>query len=288
MPGVSNQSEVVPKAAGSQCKSWDSKSSEVSRVLKEGMGFDLVFVVLLTLSVAYILNKAKRDRKTWEIRRIPGLDAIEEGIGRATEMDRPVFYLPGSGGFEEPQLLASMAVLAEVARMTARYDTRLIVCVPYSGVYPVMQEIVRQAYVAEGKADSFRTDDVRWFSDHYFGYALGIVGLMFKEQVATNIMIGNFAFDALMYAEAANQAGAIQVGGTAAITQIPFFVAACDYALIGDEMYAAAAYLTKDPVRIATIVAEDWGKFFVAGLVALGALLQSLGAVESLNNILNR
>ena len=197
-------------------------------MLKEGMGFDFVFVVLLTLSVAYILNRAKQGHKGWDIRRIPGLDAIEEGIGRATEMNRPVFYLPGSGGFDEPQLLASMAVLSEVAKMTARYDTRLIVCVPYSGVYPIMQEIVRQAYVSEGKAESFRPDDVRWFSDHYFGYALGIVGLMFKEPVATNIMIGNFAFDALMYAEAANQAGAIQVGGTAAITQIPFFVAACD------------------------------------------------------------
>ena len=110
---------------------------------------------------------------------------------------------------------------------------------------------------------------------------------MFKEQVATNIMIGDFAFDALMYAEAGNQAGAIQVGGTAAITQIPFFVAACDYALIGEEIYAAAAYLTKDPVRIATIVAEDWAKFFVAGLLVLGAVLKTFGGLEVINSILN-
>ena len=53
-------------------------------MLKEGMGFDFVFVVLLTLSVAYILNRAKQGHKGWDIRRIPGLDAIEEGIGRAT------------------------------------------------------------------------------------------------------------------------------------------------------------------------------------------------------------
>ncbi len=90
-----------------------------------------------------------------------------------------------------------------------------------------------------------------------------------------------------MYAEAGNQAGAIQVGGTAAITQIPFFVAACDYALIGEEIYAAAAYLTKDPVRIATIVAEDWAKFFVAGLLVLGAVLKTFGGLEVINSILN-
>ena len=96
-----------------------------------------------------------------------------------------------------------------------------------------------------------------------------------------------FAFDALMYAEAGNQVGAIQVGGTAAITQIPFFVAACDYALIGEEIYAAAAYLTKDPIRVATIVAQDWGKFFVTGLLVVGVLLQTFGGVEILNSILN-
>ncbi len=256
-------------------------------MLNEGMGFDLLFILSLIVCVVYIMGKTKKKGAMWNIRRIPGLDAIEEGVGRATEMDRPVFYLPGAGGFDQPQLLASMAVLSEVAKMTARYDTRLIVCVPYSGVYPVIQEIVKQAYASEGKSENYRPDDVRWFSDHYYGYALGIIALMFKEQVATNIMIGDFAFDALMYAEAGNQAGAIQVGGTAAITQIPFFVAACDYALIGEEIYAAAAYLTKDPVRIATIVAEDWAKFFVAGLLVLGAVLKTFGGLEVLNSILN-
>jgi hypothetical protein len=258
----------------------------VKTVFADGMIVDFFLIALLMIGVAYAMNKVKSRETRWEIRRIAGLDAIEEGIGRATEMNRPVFYLPGSGGFSDPQLMASMAVLSEVAKITARYDTRLIVCVPQSQVYPVIQEIVRQSYVTEGKIDNFRADDVRWFSDHYFGYALAIIALMFREKVATNIMIGSFAFDALMYAEAANQAGAIQVGGTAAITQVPFFVAACDYALIGEEIYAAAAYLTKDPIRVATIVAEDWAKFLVTGLLILGAILQTAGKSEGLTQLL--
>ena len=252
----------------------------------KGMAVDFCLIALLMLAVGYALKRTKEQKARWEIRKIPGLDAIQEGIGRATEMNRPVFYLPGSGTFTDPQLLASMAVLSEVAKITARYETRLIVCVPMSSVYPVIEEIVRQSYVSEGKVDSYRSDDVRWFSDHYFGYAIAIIGLMFKEKVATNIMMGTFAFDALMYAEAGNQAGAIQVGGTAATTQIPFFVAACDYALIGEEIYAAAAYLTKDPVRVATIVAEDWAKFLVTGLVIVGAILQTMGKAAGLKALL--
>ena len=254
----------------------------------KGMAVDFCLIALLMLGVWYALRVTRAHKGKWQIRRIAGLDAIEEGIGRATEMNRPVFYLPGSGSFSDPQLLASMAVLSEVAKVTARYETRLIVCVPMSQVYPVIEEIVRQAYTSEGKLDRFRSEDVRWFSDHYFGYAIAIIGLMFKEKVATNIMLGTFAFDALMYAEAANQVGAIQIGGTAAPTQIPFFVAACDYALIGEEIYAAAAYLTKDPVRVATIVAEDWAKFLVTALVLVGAVLQTMGSAAGLKNLLTK
>ena len=64
-------------------------------------------------------------------------------------------------------------------------------------------------------------------------------------------------------------------------------MAACDYALIGEEIFAATAYLTKDPIRVATIVAEDWGKFAVAGLVIIGAILKTFNAVEVLNRLLN-
>jgi len=254
-------------------------------VFAKGMAFDFFLVFFLNLAVVYALRICKKNPRT--IRKIPGLDAIEEGIGRATEMDKPVLYLPGFGDFSDPQTLASIAVLSEVSKISARYDTRLTVAVQLAYLHPMMQEVVKLGYASQGKVDRFRPDEVRWFSDHYFGYAIAVIGLMFRERVATTIMIGNFAFDALMYAEAGNQAGAIQIGGTANTTQIPFFVAACDYALIGEEIFAAAAYLTKDPVRVATIVAEDWGKFVVAGLVILGVILKTFNALEGLNKLLN-
>ncbi|MGI6643499.1 MAG: DUF6754 domain-containing protein [Bacillota bacterium] len=250
-----------------------------------GMAVDFLLVLFLNLAVVYVVQKSKAG-SDYTIRKIPGLDAIEEGVGRATEMNRPVLYLPGYADFTDPQTLASMAVLSEVAKVTARYDTRLIVPVNYAYVHPVMSEVVRQAYVSQGQTHSFKPDDVMWFSDHYYGYAIAVIELMFREKVATTVMFGNFAFDALMYAEAGNQAGAIQIGGTASTAQIPFFVAACDYAIIGEEIYAAAAYITKDPVRVATIVVEDWAKFAATALIVIGVILQSLGSVDVINSIL--
>lgn len=251
----------------------------------KGMTVDFLLILFLTVAVLFALWRSRNNPRT--IRRIPGLDAIEEGVGRATEMNKPVLYLPGFGDLSDPQTLASMAVLSEVSKATARYDARLIVADQISYLQPMFEAVVKSGYASQGKLDSFKPEEIRWFSDHYFGYAIAVIGLMFRERVATTVMIGNFAFDALMYAEAGSQAGAIQIGGTANTTQIPFFVAACDYALIGEEIYAAAAYLTKDPVRVATIVAEDWGKWVVAGLVILGAILNTAGAVAGLNKFLN-
>ena len=37
-----------------------------------------------------------------------------------------------------------------------------------------------------------------------------------------------------------NAAGAIQIAGTDAVTQLPFFITTCDYTLIGEELYAAS------------------------------------------------
>ncbi len=250
----------------------------------EGMIVDFILVFAMIVAVFYTVRKSST--KTWNIRKIAGLEAIDEAVGRATETNRMVLYLPGYGGLSDPQTLASLGVLSEVAKATARYDTNLTVAVEYANLVPVFEEVVRTGYLTEGKIDSFRTENIRWFSDHYYGYAIAVIGMIYKERPAAMVLMGNFAFDALMYAEAGAQVGAIQIGGTANTTQIPFFVAACDYALIGEEIFAAAAYLTQEPNRVATIVVEDWGKFLVTGLVLLGSVLATFSAADWLNKLL--
>jgi hypothetical protein len=254
-------------------------------VFNEGMGFDFLWSLAILLCVSLVLRQTTQGRASWEIRRVQGLDAIDEAIGRATEMNRPVMYLPGYTGLSSPQTLASMTVLSEVAKKTAQYDCRLIVPVQYPEIHSVLHEVIRQSYIETGHPDRFRSDDVMWFSNHYFGYAIGVIGIMNKEQIGANIMVGSFAFDALMYGEAASQVGAIQIGGTDG--PITDFVVTCDYTLIGEEMYAAAAYLSKDPKRISSIVVEDWFKYVVTAVVILGSLLNTIGKVDVLSRILD-
>ena len=59
--------------------------------------------------------------------------------------------------------------------------------------------------------------------------------------------MGKFFAESLLFAETGNSIGAIQIAGTGSQTQIPFFVTACDYTLMGEEFFAASAYLSKEP-----------------------------------------
>jgi hypothetical protein len=71
--------------------------------------------------------------------------------------------------------------------------------------------------------------------------------------------------------------GAVQVAGTDSITQLPFFITACDYTLMGEELYAASAYLSKEPMLLGSLRGQDWGKLLVIASLLVGAVLRLLG-----------
>ena len=72
-----------------------------------------------------------------------------------------------------------------------------------------------------------------------------------------------------------NGIGAIQIAGTASQAQIPFFVTACDYTLMGEEYFAASAYLSKKPELIGGVKAQDTVKLMLIGLVLIALVLRA-------------
>jgi Na+-translocating ferredoxin:NAD+ oxidoreductase RnfE subunit len=103
------------------------------------------------------------------------------------------------------------------------------------------------------------------------------MGTMVRERVAANIMLGGFWAESLIMAEAASDIGAIQIAGTARLTQIPFFVVACDYVLIGEELFAASAIASGNPIKLGSIAGQDIGKLIAVALILVGSILESAG-----------
>ncbi|MCX6999011.1 MAG: hypothetical protein NT106_01745 [Candidatus Sumerlaeota bacterium] len=222
----------------------------------------LLYISAFLLMFLFLLRRARKGKSLF-FRQIPGLKALDEAIGRATEMGKPVLYVPGIDDIDEIQTLASLNILPYVAEKTAQYQIPLIVPTRASIVLSIAEEIVRQSYILAGKPEDFNRNNIRYLSDEQFAFTAAVGGIMLREKPATNIYMGSFYSESLVLAETGFASGAIQIAGTATIAQLPFFIAACDYTIIGEEFYAASAYLSREPSLLAGIKAADFLKIFI-------------------------
>ncbi len=240
-----------------------------------GTRFLLVFTIVTGALVLWMMSYVRSGRFLPQVRHINGLDAIEEAIGRATEMGRPVHFSPGIAGVTDqsaPQTMAAMEILAYTTELVAKYNTEMVVSIRTPDLFPIAQEVTRQRFLAAGKPDMFKETTVQFFSSDQFAYSASCMGFITREHVAANILMGAFWAESLLIAEAGARAGAIQVAGTANLHQIPFFVAACDYTLIGEELFAGGAYLSQDKLKLGSMAGQDYLKVISLALLLLGAL----------------
>jgi hypothetical protein len=238
----------------------------------------LLLVAFCCAAILVYITVARRKRGKVFVRRIPALDAFDEAIGRATEMGKSVLYIAGGLDIDDPQTVASMNILARVAERVATYGTRLLMPCCRAMQMSMARETVKESYLRVGKPDDYKEDNIRYLTDDQFGFVAGVDGIMMRERPAANFYLGAFYAESLIFAETGFSTGAIQIAGTAMIDQLPFFVAACDYTLIGEELYAAGASLSEDPVQLGTIKGQDLAKALFLGIIIVGVVFSLIGS----------
>lgn len=234
----------------------------------------LFFVLLVSGAIMFYINKAKSGAEIY-VRKIAGIDAVDEAVGRATEMGRKIFFIPGIQDMNDVQTIAGIAILGRVGELAAQYETWLEVPVSKSLVMVTARETLKEAYTKVGRPDAFNQDQVHYLTDDQFGYAAAIDGMVVREKPATIFYMGAFFAESLILAETGNAAGAIQIAGTAMPSQLPFFVASCDYTLLGEELFAASAYLSKEPRQLGSLKGQDFGKLIFMAAIVVGVLIET-------------
>lgn len=253
--------------------------------IASGRVLGLLFIV--TLFILVILHI--RMKKQLYVRRVPGLDAIEDAIGRATEMRKPVVASYGIGGLTYSTVVG-LTILSHVARLCAKTNTRIIV--PTGGgdsslvTRPIAQDIVKQAYIAEGRPESYTDDDLPFFSGQQYAYTGGYIGVLQRTRPGVLVMTGSHASETLNIAETANWVGAIVITSAGSVGYAAFLSCASDYCLIGEEAPAAGAYLSDDPSQRASIRCQDIFKGVALTLLISGLVLLALGNSVIVNLLL--
>jgi hypothetical protein len=238
---------------------------------------NLTLAVVFGSVVFFAINKAKR--KEIFLRRIAGLEAVDEAIGRATELGKPVLYLTGAHDMNDPSTIAAAVILGRVAKRAASYETDLLVPHREPITMAVCQEITKQAYLEAGKPDLFKEDANFFITSDQFSYTAAVDGIMLRKKPAANFFMGSYFAESLLLTETGASTGAIQIAGTDSDHQLPFFVTTCDYTLIGEELYAASAYLSKEPIQIGTLRGQDLGKAFILAVIGVGTAVATIGVM---------
>ena len=245
---------------------------------------NFIFAVAYSAVVLIFISMARKNQGMY-IRKIAGLDAVEEALGRATEMGKAVYFVHGLRTMGEVSTIAAVGILGKIAQRTAQYETTLKVMNYDPIVYAVSQEVVRESYLDAGRPDAFNEDNVMFVADKQFSYAVAVNGQLVRERPATVFLMGYFYAESLLFAETGGEIGAIQIAGTDAYTQLPFFITTCDYTLMGEELYAASAYLAREPKLLGSLKGQDMGKAFLIITLVLGTILEVVG-IEWLSKLL--
>ena len=214
------------------------------------------------------------------IRRIPGIDAIEGAIGRCAEQGRPVVFTTALTGVG-PVLYACLGILFFVAKKSARFKLPLLIPQNQPDVMAVVEDVTRTAYADVGRSSNFNPENIRFLSDEQFAFASGYQGLVGREKPGATFMFGSFAAEALVLAESGLQVGARQVAASVSPEQVPFFVCTCDYTLIGEELFGASAYVSREPVQVATLAAQDRLKLLFLLVIVWGVIVVTINSYTS-------
>lgn len=232
-----------------------------------------VMIVLLLAVVFFLMRLTTISTVvSIQIRKIPGLDAINAGLGSAAELGRPVAFNTGITGVG-PVLYACLGILRYVSKFCALYRNKIFVPQNTPEAMVMVENTVREGFIDAGLESHFDPSCIRFLSEEQFAFASGYMGLVHRENIGTAYLFGSFAAESLILAEAGQQVGAMQVAGSISPEQVPFFICTCDYTLIGEELFAASAYLSKDPVELGSLITQDIIKIILMAVIALGSIL---------------
>lgn len=242
-----------------------------------------IHALIILIAIAVITLWYMSRKKLPYIRRVPALDAIDEAIGRSTEMGRPIIcsYGNSSDGLGY-WTVSGLSILTHVAGACARSDTRLLVpCGGHPNSYTSVETaraLVRTQYRLAGKSEAYNEENLPFLSGRQFPWASAYVGMLLREKPGANILVGTQQASAMYMAEVTNQVGALGISSAGYLSNIACLSVTSDYTIIGEEQCAAGAYLSQDLSQLSSIRTQDIFKIVAIAIIALGVIVTLLGS----------
>jgi hypothetical protein len=238
-------------------------------------------LLILILSGVLLWWFADRQRKgaQYAFRPIPAFDVLRGLIGRVAESGKRVHVSLGTagiGGDQTASVSAGLIVLRFLADRGAAMSAPPTVTVSDPSLLLVAQDVLYRAHARKGRADRYSVTDVQMIAPDAAAYAAGAQDTIDDESVMANVMVGHFGDEYLLMGEAGAQRDLAQVVGSNVLDVQPFLVATSEKALLGEELFAAGAYLSDRPEYAASLCLQDVLRALIVVAVLAGVLIKTL------------
>jgi len=236
--------------------------------------FSFIFVVI-TILLVYLARLFQARRKSSSLRPIDGFDRIPMWVGQAIEGNRPLHLSIGSAGVGENSTIVALAgaeFFYYVIQEATIGDISPIISTTSTSAIPLGQDTLRRAYQSRDRSDRYQASKARWYpqGQRSMAFAAALTGMMKVENPSAHILAGSFGPEIALVLDAAHH----QNQGTFAVSdqiegQAIAFALADNY-LIGEELFAAPAYVSDDPAdKAETVVVDLWRGLLILGLFEL-------------------
>lgn len=243
-------------------------------------GFAVAGLALIVLTAGMMLAfAAQRSKKSQAFREIRAFSRLREAIGRAVEDGARLHLSTGHGGVITPQsasTLAALILLRRAADLTSASDRPPVATAGESLTTLLSDDLLQAAYrSATGLRSPFIGGRLGGLTP--FSYAAGTMPVIYDEYASANILIGHFGLEAALLTDAAERKRAFTIAGSDSLSAQSVFYVTAEEPLLGEDLYAATAYLQPAPMHLASLRAQDALRWLIILAILLGALLKAGG-----------
>ena len=241
-------------------------------------GLVVLMMILVSGLLLLWLTLRLRTARGPGIRELSSFAALDDQIGRAVESGLSVHFSAGRGGLvgrSNPTSVAALKTLDHVAESACRSDVPPIVTVADGTLLLASQDSLRGAFEATGRPDDYSSDMVHFLAGESVptAYAAGVSDVLNRGESGSSFLFGRFGSELAIMGEAADREDMEQVVGTDDPVAMAVAASYTEKVLLGEEMFAAGAYLQGDPPQRASVILQDIMRIIVAIALLLAAIL---------------
>lgn len=240
-----------------------------------GLAFVVIFFFLMI-----IFAVVGRNRPGQHLRDIPAFSRLGRAIGLAVEAGKRMHITLGWGGITDlrgASALIGLTILERIARLASISD-RPPVATSGDGILGVLsQDTLSGTYKAIGAGFQYNPTTGRVSGLTPVSYSAGTIPVIYDEQVSATVLAGHFGSEAALITDAAERNDSLTLAGSDSITAQAVFAASAQEPLIGEELFAAGAYINAGPIHASSLRAQDIFRWVLVIAILAGAILKMLG-----------